>query len=433
MLSPYCKAYPLRDKPGQTLLFSTRKASLTILPTDAVERLRAGEVPGEAAARTLEQLGVLCGDLEAERGAVFGFLGEANRVDDGVVLAVILGMACNFACPYCYEGTLKGAAAMEDATAHGVAAFAASRLAPGKKRLVIDFYGGEPLLYIDRIRRLAAALGASAAEKGATFSFTLVTNGSLLTPALVREFVPLGLSAVRVTLDGPAETHDRSRPFRSGAGSFDVILRNVRECCGLVPVGVGGNYTRENWREFPRLLDRLESEGLGPDRLAHVRFEPVVQVRDRFAHPEFSGGCCSGNEAWTIEASLALREAVLRRGYRTSRIQPVACMVDLEESFTVDWDGTLYKCLGLIGRPEFAAGDVWSGPTDHGEAYGGERWRANQECRACEYLPLCFGGCRFARYQSQGSPSGVECRRAFLDAALEDLVLQDARYRRPKP
>ncbi|MBI5015511.1 MAG: geopeptide radical SAM maturase [Deltaproteobacteria bacterium] len=427
-ISPYCKAYPAPGRPGHTLLFSTRKASLSVLPAGAVTRLERGDVP-DGAAGPLERLGVLAPDPEAERREVLGLLDEVNRVDPGVTAAVILGMSCNFACPYCYEGTLKGTGAMSASTAEALVAFAARRLGPGKTRLTLDFYGGEPLLYLERLRQIASALRPVAEERGAAFSFTLVTNGSLLTPDVVTGLLPLGLAAARVTLDGPAETHDRSRPLRTGGGSFEAVLANVQACCDLAPLAVGGNYTRENWREFPRLLDRLEASGLGPGRLAQVRFEPVVQVRSRFAPPEFAAGCLSADEPWVVEASLALREEVLRRGFKTARIQPTPCMADLDDAFTVHWDGGLYKCLALVGHPEFAAGDLWSGPRDHRAAYGGERWRTEARCCACEYLPLCFGGCRYLRYQREGRMDGVECRKAYLDAALEALVQQDALHR----
>jgi uncharacterized protein len=176
-------------------------------------------------------------------------------------------------------------------------------------------------------------------------------------------------------------------------------------------------------------LDRFQASELGPGRLAQVRFEPVIQINDRFGHPEFSAGCSTANEPWVVEASLSLREEVLRRGFKTSKIQPTPCMADLDDAFTVHWDGALYKCLALIGRAEFAAGDVWSGPRDHRAAYGGERWKAEAQCQACAYLPLCFGGCRHLRFQREGTPEGVECRRPFLEAALGTLVRQEALYR----
>ncbi|MBI5443640.1 MAG: geopeptide radical SAM maturase [Deltaproteobacteria bacterium] len=428
-LSAYCKAYPFPERPGHCLVFSTRKGSLALLSSDAFARLERREIPEESARESLVKLGVLTADREAERREVLGYLEEVNRVDPCVTVAVILGMGCNFACPYCYEGSLKDGSAMTEATAEALARFVEARLVPGKQKLLLDFYGGEPLLYVDRIRQIASELGPVARERRAAFSFSLVTNGSLLTRDVVEALLPLGLRAAKVTIDGPADHHDRTRPFRSGKGSFEAVLANLRACCDLLAVGVGGNFLPESWRAFPRLLDRLEASGLGPSKLAQIRFQPVLRTNDRFSHSEFRAGCSTGDEPWAAEAAVSLAEEVLRRGYRLPPIRPTPCMADLAAAFTVHWDGTLYKCPAFVGHPEFAAGDVWSGPREHGEAYGGPRWRDRAECGACEYLPLCFGGCRYLRYQQQGSAAGVDCRRGAWEATLEPFLRLHALHR----
>jgi uncharacterized protein len=96
-------------------------------------------------------------------------------------------------------------------------------------------------------------------KKGLEYTFTLVTNGTLLTGKVAADLAALGLKSVKVTLDGPRESHDASRPFVSGKGSFDSILKNIKDVCDLIKVQVGGNYSRENYQEFPRLLDLLMS------------------------------------------------------------------------------------------------------------------------------------------------------------------------------
>lgn len=440
--SRYLVTLPHPSRPGWSALFSTRTASLCLVPDEVAARLGRGEVPPDLADR-LAALGAAVPALGAERAAALGFVDEVNRVDPGVTAAVILGMACNFACPYCYEAGIRdrgpGVKGMAPGTIEALAAFLDARLTPGKTQLLLDLYGGETLLYVPAIRRLAERLRPLCAERGVSLRLQLVTNGSLLTPEVVDELLPLGLAGARVTLDGPAEIHGRSRPFRDGRGSFETILSNLKAVADRVKVSVGSNYTEETWRDYPRLLDRLAAEGLTPPRLGLVHFAPVLRMREAGC-----GGCASANEPWAAEAAVTLREEVLRRGYRTARLSPSPCMIDRDDAFTVDWDGTLYKCPGLVGRREFAAGDLWQGFAEGGEAasrpggrsyrnyresHGVQAWRRDPRCRDCTYLPLCFGGCRFQRLQAEGSLVGVDCRRAFLDATLEHLLRQELRYR----
>ncbi len=424
-LSPYVLAFPCPESPGHRLLFSTVRGSLVRVTRAVWERLQAGE----ATARNAEELtrvGILVADAEEERRRVLGYLDEVNRVDPGVTAAVFLGLACNFACPYCYEKPLGRSGAMTEATADRLCAFLLGRLRPGKTRLTVDFYGGEPLLYLPLIRRIAAALRPGAEARGARFRFSLVTNGSLLTRRVVDELLPLGLASVKVTLDGPQEVHDRSRPLLSGRGSFAAIVGNLRGVAGLVPVALGGNYTAGNWSRFPELLGHLQAAGLGPDRVARVTFSPVLHTGT--TAPEACAGCASVSEPWLAEASVALREAVLRRGYRVPKIVPSPCMVDLDDACTVNWDGTLTKCPALIGQERFAVGDVRQGFTrDVAATFGGPRWRAEARCRRCAYLPLCFGGCRYLQWQSEGTMAGAECLQGFLGATLGAMVQQEAR------
>jgi uncharacterized protein len=136
------------------------------------------------------------------------------------------------------------------------------------------------------------------------------------------------------------------------------------------------------------------------------------------------------SEPWLVEASLFLREEIMRRGYNFPKLQPAPCMVDLDDAFTVDHDGTIYKCVTLIGHPEFACGDIRQGIDQrYREIHHLGHWQKEERCRACEYLPLCFGGCRYMAFQREGSMAGVDCQKEFLDATLEKMLLQDLKYR----
>ncbi|MDF1554250.1 MAG: geopeptide radical SAM maturase [Deferrisomatales bacterium] len=424
-LSRYLKIWPQPGKPGASLVFSTRTGSTTVIPALALERLRRGDVPASAV-EALTRLGVGVEDIGAERAAGLGYLDQVNRVDPGVTAAVILGMGCNFACPYCYEGT-NGDPSMDETTGRALIAFLKTRFRLGKQTLTLDLYGGEPLLYRDRIRQLAASLKPWVEGQGGRFRFTLVTNGSLLTPEVVDELLPLGLVSAKVTVDGPADLHDRSRPYAGGRASFAAVLANLRAVCERVKVGLGGNYTAANWRRFPELLDDLQTTGLGPDRLAQVSFSPVLATD---AAPEACAGCASVNDPWLAEAATALRGEILRRGYSAPKITPSPCMVDLTDALVANWDGSLTKCPALIGRKEFAVGDLWNGVTGDVEAtFGGPRWKMEESCQDCSYLPLCFGGCRTIQYQRTSTMAGVECQKPFLDATLEPMIRQDVQHR----
>jgi uncharacterized protein len=429
LLSPFLKIFSLPEKKEARLLFSTKTCALTLLSAEALAAVQAGKGAPEIM-DTLARLGMAVADPAGEQQKMGDYLPTVNRLNPNLRASVILGLACNFACVYCYEGSQKGVAAMDDATAEQLIAYLLARFTPEKKRLILDFYGGEPLLYRNRITSLATRLKPLIEARGGTFEFTLVTNGSLLTADVAKELVALGLVSAKITVDGPEENHNRFRPGKDGQGSWAAILAGLKGCCGLFPIFLSGNYTRDNFSRFPELLDSLGAMGLGPESFANVQFYPVMQVNDRFANPEFSGGCCSMSEPWLVEASLFLREEIMRRGYNFPTLQPAPCMVDLDDAFTVDHDGTIYKCVTLIGHPEFACGDIHQG-IDQGfrETHHLGHWQKEERCRKCGYLPLCFGGCRYMALQREGSMARVDCQKDFLDATLEKMLMQDLKYR----
>lgn len=426
-LSRYLLTFPLPENPGQLLIYSTRKTSLVQLPITLFRDLENGVIP-EGSAEQLIRLGVLVADPEEERREVWGMQAAINRMNPNVQASVILGMACNFRCLYCYEGSLKDGAAMSQKTADAVVDFLLARFRPGKEKLILDFYGGEPLLYVPMIRYLAGRLKPQIEARGGAFRMSLVTNGSLLTPETVDGLLPLGLTSAKVTVDGPPEVHNANRPFANHNPSFDAILTNLASVADRLRLTLSGVYTLDTWPRFPELLDLLPRRGLPPEKLAQVKFDPVMRVDDAFAAPHL-GSCNSTGEPWVVEASLALRREILRRVYPQSKLRPSACMVDVEDGFTIHCDGGLYKCVILVGRKEFQAGNVWRGLEGLDRVYGLEHWRYDEKCRDCVYLPICFGGCRFAILQETGAMRGVDCQKAYYDAALAPMLRQDIQLR----
>jgi uncharacterized protein len=371
-------------------------------------------------------------DPAAEREDLLNRFAEANRRSKRFHAIVVLNLDCNLACPYCFEEGVRVGRYMTPETADDlVAMLERDHLGQGR-RVALDFYGGEPLLSLDLIRSIAMRLKKSSDERGLPFSFALVTNGTLLSRPLAEELTALGLKDAKVTLDGPREVHDLSRPFASGKGSsFDAIVRNLVAVREVIDIELGGNFTRENYPEFPRLLDELVSVGLTPDKLRMVQFCPVMNRREGPSVPDFRTGCDCNSEPWLHEANLFLREETLKRGFTVPKPGPAGCMVEFGNALVVSVDGSLYKCPAFVDREGFAVGDLRSGVMGDGAAYNPDVWK-KPGCLECVYLPQCFGGCRFLKFVRDGVIDDVDCWKPFLDATLGECIRQDQYYRRGK-
>ncbi len=420
-LSAYC--IPLDDPgtAGRVILFSTRTAACISLERSVLLDIEQNALPA-AERDLLMELGFLVSSKESEQQEMLAYVDRMNSDITDLHLTVVMNLDCNLACPYCFEGNRKGKHFLSQQTAddllHALETWLAER-----KNITVTFYGGEPLLSLPMIEQICRNVRTRAGANNGGFSVSLITNGTLLTGAVVDRLEPLGLISAYITLDGPRHLHDKSRPFRNGAGSFDTIIRNAGSVCDRIAVEIGGNYTREHFREFPSLLDALIDSGLGPERVASVVFNPVFNEEPRFA-PDFHEGCRNMNEPWIAEAALFLRSETLSRGFRVPAVEPAVCMIERFDKLVVNWDGGLYKCTGLIGRPEYQVGTLRTGLADYRHSHDLGNWK-NATCLSCSYLPLCFGGCRYFKLLRKGSFSGIECKRDFFDRALPGLVLQD--------
>jgi uncharacterized protein len=270
-----------------------------------------------------------------------------------------------------------------------------------------------------------------AKKKGVEYEFSLVTNGILLTSSVLDSLVPLGLKSLKVTIDGPREIHEAQRPAVGGKGSFDTIVRNVMDAYERVRIEIGGNYSRENYRRFPELLDFLLSKGLDPRKLFAVKFDPVTEPEARHKLPSFGGGCKSISEPWLVEASVYLREEVLRRGFFTPPVGIVACMACIEKEYVVNHDGLLYKCPGFLCHEDYCIGRLDGPEIEDSHAYRPDLWK-NDRCLGCAYLPLCFGGCRYMEFVRTGKIGSVDCRYDYYEATLGTLIAQDIKHSRER-
>src|SRR5262249_31463127 len=95
------------------------------------------------------------------------------------------------------------------------------------ERLNLAFLGGEPLANRSVLRAATARAATLARARGARLTFSITTNGTLLTPDDGAFFETYGF-AVTVSIDGIGQAHDALRPFKGGGGSYERIIERVR-------------------------------------------------------------------------------------------------------------------------------------------------------------------------------------------------------------
>ena len=114
--------------------------------------------------------------------------------------------------------------------------------------LEVDFFGGEPLMNWDVVKQLVEYGRSLEEPNNKKFRFTLTTNGVLLNDEIM-EYLNKEMSNVVLSLDGRKEVNDRMRPFRTGKGSYDLIVpkfQKLADSRNQTNYYVRGTFTRDN-------------------------------------------------------------------------------------------------------------------------------------------------------------------------------------------
>jgi len=361
-------------------------------------------------------------------------LGGPPRIDDQPLtapplhaLSLAIAQKCNLGCSYCYaqQGDFGGAAkSMTKETADRAVDLLVSGAEPGS-RLNLAFLGGEPLVnraVLQAVTRRAAEL---ARQRGVTLTFSITTNGTLLNKSDAAFFEEFGF-AVTVSLDGPAAVHDQLRPYKSGMGSFERVMANVRPLLALqrrMQVTARVTVTPKNLR-LRDTLDEFLAAGFHS-----VGFSPLLRSPN--------GG--DEMQADTLEVMLGEMidcgrefERRARAGERYAFANMVNAMREIERGthrpypcgagagyLGVSADGDLAACHRFVGDEEGGMGNLQQG-LDRAKR---SRWLADRHvhrqepCCQCWARYLCGGGCHHEVIQ-RGRPA-CDYIRGWLHYCLE--------------
>ena len=407
-----------------------------------------------AALSTLSEHGFVVDSRAEERERLESYFSEVKHGNDELRVTVLTTLQCNFACDYCFQGDHgdynKFAEKMSLETAARVAAWVEERMdATRTRRFVLMFFGGEPLLNLPVMYYLAERLWAAAQSRGITMVTNVITNGLLLTPEVVDRLQPYGLNAVKITLDGDRDTHNRMRPLRGGQGTFDRIVANVRRIAGRCQITIGGNFDESSVDSYPDLIRFLAAQDFAP-HISRVNFKPVIREKQPAPAPagsrKFIGltpvttdsskplnGTCMTSAGMSATAGACdschflddklafLRDETRNAGFTTSDgVHMGPCEIHRQHAYTIGPKGDLYACPGFTGDKAMSTGHI-DGHTDAIRSAAARRFEqlaAWKECHDCPFIPVCAGGCTVASHTELSDMNAPNCHKTSFEAGV---------------
>lgn len=352
-----------------------------------------------------------------------------------VVKALCLHIAhdCNLACRYCFaeEGEYHGRRALMSYETGKQALDFLIANSGSRRNLEVDFFGGEPLMNWDVVKQLVAYGREQEKLHDKHFRFTLTTNGVLLNDEIM-EFANKEMDNVVLSIDGRKEVHDRMRPFRKGAGSYDLIVpkfQKFAESRHQDKYYVRGTYTHFN-TDFSK--DVLHLADLG---FKQISVEPVVaQPTDEYALKD-------SDLPVLFDEYDRLAAEMVKRNKAGNGFNFFHFMIDLEggpcvakrlsgcgsgtEYLAVTPWGDFYPCHQFVGNEKFLMGNVDEGVknTEIRDEFKCCNVYAKEKCRNCFARFYCSGGCAANAYNFSNDilgayDIGCELQKKRIECAI---------------
>lgn len=352
-----------------------------------------------------------------------------------VVKALCLHIAhdCNLACKYCFaeEGEYHGRRALMSFEVGKKALDYLIHNSGNRKNLEVDFFGGEPLMNWDVVKRLVEYGRSKEEEYNKRFRFTLTTNGVLLNDEII-DFCNKEMSNVVLSLDGRREINDMMRPSRGGQGSYDKIVPKFQKFAKTrenKDYYVRGTFTRNNL-DFSE--DVLHFADLG---FKQMSIEPVVSQDDEpFAIRE------SDLPKIMAEYDKLALEYIKRekegRGFNFFHFyidlsqgpcvakRLTGCGSGTEYLAVTPW-GDFYPCHQFVGEEPFLLGNVDEGVIKKNLCTEFKQCNvyAKEKCMDCFARFYCSGGCAANSYKFHGNINdaydiGCEMQKKRIECSI---------------
>lgn len=330
---------------------------------------------------------------------------------------------CNLRCGYCFadDGAYGGKRGfMSEKTALAAVDFLIENSGT-RKILEIDFFGGEPLMNLDVVKKTVYYAKERAKERGKRFLFTLTTNGLLLNGDTA-DFLNEEMENVVLSLDGRKEIHNGVRKTVKGGGSFDAVFDRIKEFARLrgdKSYYVRGTFTAKNLDFYNDVLF------LADNGFYNISAEPVVLPEGHELYIDESAAD-TVNNGYEVLAEEFLKRKKAGRAFNffhfnidlaggpclSKRVS--ACGAG-NEYFSVTPDGNIYPCHQFAGNNDFLAGNVFEGKID---AFIRERFASSslftrEKCADCFAKFQCSGGCAANNYNFNGDidkPYEITCK-----------------------
>ena len=303
----------------------------------------------------------------------------------------------------------------------------AMEITPIGSRLEFNFFGGEPLLCFDLIKKTIKYIRKLEEELEKPVSLSITTNGTLFTESIldtvIREKINLCIS-----IDGPESIHNINRCSKDGRGSFKDVVGNLQEAIKHVDyVQINSVYEPETVFHSPECVaffSEFDISGihLNPKinsswtRDIYSKFNDIyMKIADHYINCYQNGQEIAIN---LIDSKIVL---FLKGGYTVKDMCGMG-----ETEWGIAPSGNIYPCERFIGDDKnhtLCIGNVHTGlDVSRRCSVLKERGNINEQCKSCGLQKYCMNWCGCTNYYATGNTGLVGAFCESEKAAIQTSI-----------
>jgi uncharacterized protein len=395
------------DSKGSSILFSSISGKALLVPKITLDYIAAGridEIPAEVTEKLIRISALVPHDRKELESLVSENIASTEVTTETLYEIIQPTATCQLGCYYCGQSHSKNNLKPE-VIDHLIARIRGKIAAGQYKKLVIGWFGAEPLMGLQQMREITKRLMIITEEFGLAYSANIVTNGLSLKPNIFDELSrELNVRRFEITLDGTAETHNKNRITKSGEDSFELIFNNLK---GIVTnpafdpelshITIRCNVDENNHEFVLPLIHMLAEHGIHK------------QIDHFYAIGIYSWGNDAHKKALTKE-TFAQKEIIwitemLKLGYPMALLpkrKKSVCTAVSKVSEMYDANGNIFNCTEISYVDKYKDSEYILGKLGDSDPEPKKRpfsdWNTSLltdqfPCHSCKLLPVCGGAC----------------------------------------
>lgn len=326
---------------------------------------------------------------------------QEGRSQNIMSLTIAPTMDCNYSCSYCFE-ECKHNVYMSKNVINSIIFFLEK--CKDIKNIHITWFGGEPLMGINKIKLLYSKM-IQIPDK--TYSFSMITNGFLITMDIIDFLKEMKLQHLQITLDGLKESHNKVKFTKTCNDTFTKTIENIDLLAASAPqikVVIRVNMNKENDTEFAELYKFITER---------YKKNPQIGIYPAFVTASSSEPTINSMLFTRLDKSRFLQDLYYDKGIMTypckyPDMSFIECSTRNKRVLTIDPEGYIYKCWEVIGDRKYAIGrlnvdgliEITNRTVLNRYLHGADPLE-DRICSKCSYLPICLGGCPHKRIENE--------------------------------